>query len=246
MNSPGAIGAGPATRPFFNRAAAGRAPLAPYSWGALGTSNDYNAGGVSDITVSGIECFAGETVLVALVLGNNSVDVDAITPLIAGNAPNNGITSWVYQGGAKTLFQWWYYSAGGLSGDVVVDFTGSTALPVIVAMLVSRVSSVNPPLAADKTKGAFGTSTNQDSGLTPATAQAREFLWGTIGTNGFGSDSLGTWQGSFTAGQRASDVNGIDLKEGYRFVNAISTYRSQVTGASNRAFRSLITTFKQT
>ncbi len=246
MIGAGFIAGGP-SRAFYNRRRSAVIPLAPDTWQGLGTTNDLaNVGGISDIQVPGLGIAKGETLFVCLEC-DGVVNVDNLNPTFAGQSlTSNGNFIIAGVSGIGIIPMYVGNNTGGdLVGTLDLDMTGSTALPTIACLLYSRVSTLNVAiLSRDRLKGGTGTSGTQDSGLSVATNQAKEFLWGNIGTNGFAVDALGAWQTAFTAGQRASNVAGLDLKEGYRFVNAISTYRSEVTGATIRSYRSELSTYR--
>ena len=246
MIAPGAIGAGPIVRPFFNRGGHPPViPLAANTWGPLGT-NSSGLGSLASLTLPNIGIAAGETIFSALIC-DNAVNVDGLT---SGSAVSFAGVFTNVSGpqlfGAKGL--WLCYlgnnTGSDLYGDWVYDFSTSTGQPDHAVMLCSRVSTLNVAInSLDKSKSATGTSATQDSTLTVLTTQPKEFLWGTIGTAGNPGDTLGNWQTGFTAGQRAT-ISGLDLKEGYNFVLAAGNYRAEVLLATSRQFRAQVTTYK--
>jgi len=238
-----AFAAQPCARPFYNRGL-DVTPLAPYTYQGLGTASASSVGGVSSLVIPNCQGAVGEVVFGAICV-DNQINVDNILVTMDGDPFKGGI-NWFYDVD-KALFSY-YVPMNGVPrmGAIVFDFSLCTGLPTKVTGLASRASTLNQgggAIPLDKTKGGGGAGTNQDSGLTANTVQAHEFIYGLIATDGFGVDALGAWTAPLVAGQRASNVNGLDLKEGFAWVNAIGTYRAQVTGATSRAWRALCQTF---
>ena len=239
MISPGAIGAGPATRPFYNRAAAsGPPPTMAYT--AKGVSSVLSAG--FTVTIPAVSIGATDTLFIAVAF-DNSANVDDLHVTFNGLAMLSD-AALGFTGGKQV--QLWLYRANGtpVSGDVVADFSTSQGQPTVAVMLAASVTLLlQTGTLIDKRKSASGTGTTQDSGLTATTTHAVDFVWDIIATNGNGSDTRGTWQAGATASQRVS-TPGLDLKEAYALVTSTGTYRAEVTGATSRGYAALCEVYK--
>jgi hypothetical protein len=105
--------------------------------------------------------------------------------------------------------------------------------PDNMVMLARKVSNL-AGLLEEEVQAGFGFTTTPDSGGTAIYA-APGFHWGLVCCLGRALDTLGTWQFSMTAGQRASTVAiKVDLKEGYRIPAAPAAARAHLHAQTSR------------
>lgn len=229
------LAASGAVRPFYNRQPVGAAETIVRT--ALGTAYEYESGDpIETITISSLSLAATDTLLVAT-MHNNLFDADAYSITIDGRYP--GTDRIRATSGNFAVIVWSLPMAGTpiVGQDLVLSFAGSTDYPSILAMLAIKVAGLRQsPAPFDRAASAGATGSTQDSGYTSTVAQAHMFLWGIIGTEGSTADSLGTWDASWLAGQRAGGTF-CDLKEASWIVNsAPTTYRARLTGATSRPY----------
>ena len=243
MNSPGAIGAGGAVRPFFNKSAGSAPPtdITLYDLGAF----DSTAYPIVMAMAGPFSLSASSTLIVAITY-NNNVLVDSVVGTFAGDAiPSAFFLS--FNAGNNAIQQWSFPMNGTpRSGSVVFDFTGSTDFPQAVSLHVMKAAlllQAVPPANIDRTKQAGGSSGNQDSGLSAITLHAHDLLVGTIGTNGTPANTEGAWTAPLTHFARNGTAQ-TDLKIGSAVVNATAQYRSQVTGATSRPYGSMLVAYR--
>lgn len=191
------------------------------------------------LTIAGVTLAAGETLIVDIVFtAANFIDGDVtwganvMTPLTARAGSNAAVQSF------------YYYSAGGGTGDVSANFDG-----VISGVMLASGVTVLSATPLDKEATATGTSTTPSSGATATTAQADELLWGHVGTNGPDGDTAGSWDGSFTGLTRLGTTGGgattnMTGSNGYRIVSATGTYSAAKSGITSREWCATIATFK--
>lgn len=232
----------PAVWPYYQRHPATGPP--PMARTPLGTAAD-DSGAIEVVELGTVTLAAGETLLAATCypsLADDQFELAVVGPLPAWTTlkydGGNGLTiavGWVAAGLAPysgTLQYVW------IAGD----------LPANAACLAVKVSSLNTTVPHDKqatANGGFPSSGTQDSGLTGATSQAVEFIWGIIGTNGRNADTVGTWDAPLVAGQSIGTTGGgVQIKEGYYLASGISNYRARVTGATARRWVARCDTFK--
>jgi hypothetical protein len=236
---PGAGVHGPMVRPFFNHG--GVIPIVRTALGEIG------GGGLWDLTLGPRTLIGSDTLLVAL-------SYDGIIAGAADSTTFNGVAMTLANGitggtlGNDYLTQIYYLRMMGVgtTGNVVADFTVGAVAPTNSAMLVIGVSGLRQVAASnDRNKAARGgPSTTQASGLTLATQQAREFIWGIIATSGpYLFDVLGAWDLPLTAGNRTGFL-ALDLKEAYYTAAAINTFQARVTGATSQRYMALCSTFR--
>lgn len=241
MIRPGAIGASPIVQPFLVRSGPA-APAVPTR--TLAGTNGQSGAPLLSITLPGITITPGVALLVGFVY-DNAIAVDSIQ--ISVDATMATGTAQVLYGLGLNLaanIAWIGPDAFGAAGDLLIDFSGGTGFPLNCCLVACYVTDLMDP-AIDKTKAAAGgPSTTQDSGLTAATAQAKEFVWGIIGTDGVNTDTIGTWQAGMAAGANVSAGGVMQLKEGFQAVSAIGTYRAKVLGGTSRRFGAICATFK--
>lgn len=122
-----------------------------------------------------------------------------------------------------------------------------------VAYVVIQVTGFTGGGAVDQRKGAGSAGTALDSGLTPATTQANEYLLGLVGTNGPSGDTAGSWSDAgggvaMSNGQRVGSTGGsqtsnVTLSEGFLEVSATGQYKAAKTGMTSRSGNAMIVTF---
>lgn len=235
---PAALGSS-VSRGYYNRRGGVVLPVRSPAGTASGT-------GAPLLTLNGppVTVDVGETLLMGVVYDNAGL-VDGANPDVGGAGLPWSTYALQYGIGLNLMLAlyWFDNTITPYSGNVVMDFSTGTGFPLNCAFVLSKVTNLTLGFFGDRFKTALGgPATDQDSGLTAATSQAREFIYGLIGTDGAGADAIGTWQAGMAAGQSAAAV-GMQIKEGFQSVNAISTYRSRVTGATSRRFRSSCVTF---
>lgn len=234
------LGASPAARPFYNHGPAGPAPIVRTLLAFDAATNGAGIVGFSG-TIAGTA--ATDTVICGVVMDqqpNSDVSVD-----IAGRVFNLDNSRNFSAGSTYVLIVWSLRGAGvAPNGAYNVDFSGSAIQPTNAAFIMIGVSGLEQGGGyLDQIAANNGASGTQDSGLTPATTHARDFVCGMIGTVGNGVDALGAWQAGLAAGKRINAV-AADLKEGFAAVAATGQQRSEVTGATVRAYASLCTVYK--
>jgi hypothetical protein len=193
-------------------------------------------GGAPTLTIAGVNLAVGDLLLVGTcsdlpgTAGLVTVDIDG-TPLITdASQPDTGLLILV------TLNRL-VIAAPVVAGTITA--TWGPGNPNNAVMLASKISGTPGAFQERKTAG-FGLTTAPDSGLTAVYASAG-FHWGLIGTAGRAADTLGNWQNSMTAGQRAATVAvRCDLKEGYRAPAAAVAARAQITGQTSRRSAALV------
>lgn len=243
MISPGAIGAGPIVRPFYNRG--GASAPAPIARTALGTV----AEGTADPTptIPGITVAAGQAML-AMIAYNNPILGTTLVVDVGGLGLTVTQVPLVFGLTADTLTLC-YIEAGiaPYSGDLTFDFSTGMDIPQRAVAYAIKVDGLKVTGALDKSKtniNANIASGTQDSTASAAIVQAKEFIWGNIGTASAAvGDAVGAWQFGLTAGQVAV-VSGLGIKEGFAIVNAVATYRAEVTGATSRRYGARVDTWK--
>lgn len=241
MIRPGAIGASAIVQPFLARSTPS-GPVFPERT-LLGTAGQSGAPLLS-ITLPGVTIPTGAALLVGF-LYDNAIAVDFFEITVDATMPT-GTAQLLYGVGFNLAANVAWFDPQGfdVAGDLLIDFSGSSGFPLNACLVAILVSDLKSP-AIDRTKtAAGGPSTTQDSGLTAATAQAKEFVWGIIGTDGVNTDTIGTWQAGMAAGANVSAGGVFQLKEGFQSVNAVSTYRAEVLGGTSRRFGAICITFK--
>jgi hypothetical protein len=120
---------------------------------------------------------------------------------------------------------------------------------VTIAIAIIKVSGLDTS-PFDKSSAGTGSSLEATSGATGTTAQANEILIGAIGWEGPDGDDAGTWQNSFSTGQRIGTTGGgaasnVTIQEGYLIVSATGAYTAAVTRTANsRDWAAAIATYK--
>jgi hypothetical protein len=148
--------------------------------------------------------------------------------------------------GSANLNQEQWAGLGVAAGTQTITFNFQSAA-IQKCMTVIEVTNLG---AQDRQTNAGGVSTNPNSGNTATTQQVSEFLWGTVVTNGpYPADVGGTWQNSFTEGQRDGTTGGIAttnvaVSEGYRLVSVTGAYKAEKIGITNRDWGALISTWR--
>jgi hypothetical protein len=232
-------------RPFYNRG--GSVPIIRTFLDRIGTRNLL---GVPSLTLGPLVLGATHTLLVALAydqFASGALDVTTFN----GNPMN--LAASVVDGALADYNHLIYYLpmlGVATTANLVADFSTGVVNPKNAAMIAIRVSGLQQaPLANDQnqTNAPPGPSGTQDSGFTANTAWAREFVWGSIMTNGaYPGDVAGLWTAPLVAGQRigTTPFPAIDLKEGYFTASAIAAFRSRITGATSRTYSSICSTFR--
>ncbi len=225
-------------RPFYNRGASGPAPI---TFTPLG-KNVQSGTPLMSLTINGISVSAGETLFAGIVY-TPTINVSMVVDV--GGAGLAVSTLQLNFGTARRLVLCYITAAQApYSGNLVFDFSSGIGFPTEASAVVSKVSQLKLAAPIDKSKTASGAiSGTQDSGLTAATTQATEFIYGLIGTMGVGGDTVGNWQAGMAAGQ---SIGGplTAIKEGWQAVSSIGTYRAEVTGATPRVWGARCDTFK--
>lgn len=134
------------------------------------------------------------------------------------------------------------HNVTGATGNVVATVS-SPDLESGLVITAEQVTGLAASSTLDKTANASGISGSPSSGDTATTAQADEYLAGAIGRLA-ASAGGGSWSGSFTQGQGASDGVLLDLEEGYRIVAATGAYAAAKTGVTSSGWVAAIATYK--
>jgi hypothetical protein len=125
----------------------------------------------------------------------------------------------------------WKTPAAIIGGLISVNFSNVPEWSVMLAITLTTAAG----LLKETAIALFPATQDPNSGATFGYLGAPCFHWGLIGTDGWAGDLLGTWQGSMTAGQRASNgVAGVDLKEGYRIPLLPTGARAWIINQTNR------------
>ncbi len=99
---------------------------------------------------------------------------------------------------------WSLKIATGATAPVFISFSGTNTMGAIIGLATKVTGLVGTPFnGIDKTMSAAGVNTTPDSGATPTTTNANEYVHGFVSTLGPPSDTPGTWQNGFTNRQRA-------------------------------------------
>ena len=230
-------------RPFYNRGASG--PVLPTATpiGKIAASGAPLYGYSMGVAIN---LSAGETLVGGIIYDNNGG-----APILEMDISGGGYGFVTVAGSfnlptCRVVMFWLDGTVWGpiVGGNLSASFTAGTDFPTVSVMLATKVTGLKSPTPQDKTKfTSGGPATDQDSGLTAATTQAREFIYCLVGSDYNIGDTLGVWQDGAVAGQDIANT-GMRLKEGYHSVNAIGTYRSRVTGATSRRFGARCETFK--
>lgn len=133
-------------------------------------------------------------------------------------------------------------SAG--TGNIVVNMSGSTTSAVAATAVAGLVSS-----PFDKASTGTGSSDTPSSGATSTTAQADEFVFGCVATNGDVDDAAGIWNNGFAAGQRfgttgQGPTSNMTASEGWRIVSDTGTYTAAKANISSRDWAAAVATYK--
>jgi hypothetical protein len=236
---PGGLGSS-VSRPHYNRGvvvtpgAISRTPL-----GTVAAS-----GGVTTMTIAGITVPYQSALIIGLT--HNNLSTESIVITVGGLAvPFSALgTTFTLD---NIVYTFWCDAVNApYNGNLVIDFTGGADQPTVAAAYATAVANLQPMTAADQQASAAGpAATTQDSGLTPNTTKANEYVSGTIGTSGsLNADADGAWQ-TLAAGQSiGTAAAGCKIKEGWFIAAGITTFRSEVLGATSRRWASNCVTFK--
>ena len=138
------------------------------------------------------------------------------------------------------------FNVKALPSGSTITITSTYSQSVAKAAVVSVFRGLASTSALDQTKTGTGSSTSPSSGSV-TTTRANELLIGAIGTSGTTSDTAGTWQNSFIAGQRVGTTGGTANKTismGYRIVSSTGAYTASKTGITSTTWAASIATFR--
>ena len=227
----------PAVRPFYARGPGG---IVTYALGAAA----YTTGAlVYTMTVS---LGATDTLLVGI--GYDGVILGASAQVtIDGNALA-GVLSQIYDAALNSSVEMWEIPLNGTAvsgGTLAVDFTTVGVAPANLGIVARGVTALQQaPDPFDVGNNNFGNSATPDSGLTPMTAIANEFVYGVISARGTAGDLAGAWQGGFVTGQRAATAAlGVDIRDGWLLPAATGTFKARQTGCTLRRWGALCGTY---
>ncbi len=209
---------------------------------AKGTASTKAA--VSTVTIPAITLKAGESLLVLVGYDNTLMNIDAVTWGAVGLVQLRGQST----GGAglAALELWALHNAAAGTNDLVATWDGAFTLFKVVEASSALGLLLTPN---DKVASAGGSSASPASGATAATAQASEFVFGGVLTNGPSEDTAGAWSNSFLDGQRAGTTGGVantngTISEGHKNVSSIGTQEAAKTGITSRDWAAICYTFK--
>jgi hypothetical protein len=199
----------------------------------LGTAND--PGGLGAVDLSGVDVKVGELLLVAVcaesTFGPNGVDINGIPLLLDLTQVGFTIDATIWH---------WKATIPIVGGTITVN--GNAA--VKVCMLATKFDGTNGIFKASAKTGSLPNTANPDSGLATLVGNLPQIHWGIIGTNGNGTDTLGTWQNGMTPGQRSGEAAfSPQLKEGYRSPSPIVQARAQILGQTSRESEAMIAVY---
>jgi hypothetical protein len=148
-------------------------------------------------------------------------------------------------GANLNLDQWIATSLTAGTQTLTVSFSGATIQKAIAASEIAGLKA--SPI--DQFTAGQGSSLNPDSGATPTTTQASEIWFGTGSIEGPIGDLAGTWQNSFTTGQRDGTTGGTPqsnatVQEGYLIVSTTGAARAQIQLSTSRGWECAICTLK--
>lgn len=129
--------------------------------------------------------------------------------------------------------------------------TWDTTAPTAKALVASTFSPGGVPFGikdVTASQSQAGTAA-PNSGTAVLINYADEVLYGVFGSEGPGSDTVGTVQNSWTSGQRAGTVgappvSNITAHEAYKIVTATESAQASKTGATARNFSTVMATFR--
>lgn len=187
-------------------------------------------GNFDPVIAVGGNLLAGQTLFVGT-LSRDMAAGDTVTVDIDGNV----LTQDIFQLDVPLVLTMnsWKTPAAIIGGTISATFSN---LPEWSAMLAIKLTNAGDILKATSV-ALFPATHDPSSGATAGFPGPPCFHWGLIGTDGNGTDALGVWQGSMTAGQRASNgVIGseVDLKEGYRIPPLATGARAWIINQTNR------------
>jgi len=206
--------------------------LAQITRTAKGTATDKTSG--NTVTISSIAITQGRSLIVGTAFNGRAVSgvtwggFDLTADLTTTNAA-------IYS----------LHNCPGTTSNIVLTYSGTgNSAKAAFALEVAGIAGKK-----DKTASAAGTSQTPSSGATATTSFGDEFVLGLVGTQGPSGDSAGTWQNSFTAGQRTGTTGNpaggnSTVNEGFIVVTgALATRTASISNMQSRAGNALCVTY---
>lgn len=236
------MGAGAVVRPFYNRGGPGGTPIPqdnlPHVLG-----QDSSTVSPTSLQAGPIIAGAADSVFLMMTY-NNAPNVDSVVVTFAGDSfLSSSIVSF---NGAQNQGQIYWFPMNGTprTGNVLVDFSGSTAPPNGASMVVLGCSGLLQTSLLDRIKNGSGSSGSQTSGASASTTHASDLILGLISTSGvYPTDTRGNWTAPNVALYRFGNSNG-DLKIASYTVAVTGAQTVALTGASSRPYGAQMAAFK--
>ncbi len=200
----------PTAWPFLKRRSTSYPPVRT----ALGSAVDGLGTGM--VQLAGVNVAAGEMVLVA-----TANDAPLLTGPIAVDIDGNAFVQDAARSSSSLLHGTIhrYVAPAAIVGGTITA-AGSLGASLWLGLVACKVAGLTGVLNEAQTNQ-YTSSVNPQTAAT-AVYPFQGFLWGLVCTNGSLVDALGTWQNSYSSGQRDGGPGGglqIDLKEGFRITN---------------------------